>query len=912
MKIIYVAWKTITCSDIQRILYKIQNGKSNTADQAIQNFNIVGENPGLWGGFTNYLPVPRDPNVFELVLENSKNNIKMWQSDNSVRKNPIKINMCVWDHKVIGVENPVDHADQIVETWYIEYMKLTQKVLEKLISKSATDPSVIANADTIALKDFIQNRLAVLPTASADIFQWILDTQDGFAGLNMQTDVFLNDDNLKKVNSFISDYFYLVIKYIDDAGIEKNAALTAYKKSSTLHPVIKNLLQSAEFGGEIVSIVLGGHAVNPEIQEYYDKLMEKKNVILYGAPGTGKTRIMTQIIDAFMSCGSYDPWDNEAPIYLSATDVPTSMKWCTFHPGYTYESFVWGLTPVIVRNKLGYSYHKGAFLKQAKESKNGYKALLVIDEINRANTDDVFGDTIQLLDTKNRSTTKIILPNEIKFDDDSTMSEIACSDDFYVIGTMNSLDKSVAPLVPEIKRIFSIIEIGPDAVALENALRASAFIPSDFTDYLMASFNYINNQIRENVGKEYMLGQGYIWDVVNNDSEYEKTFADIIRFKILPHLKDIFPEERYLDLFGASNQNILFIQTESVCEICNVTSKTDAELINAFAIMCGSSYRSIAAGIVIPTTFDDYDSARISEIFDMLKKYKNVMLAGVTGTGKSYILKNIMSDGFFEERDLMYWHNSTAYDDVIEGISAESTGTTINYEYKKGVVKKLAEKSFGKISLMGIENVDKSGAGENFGELITLLEPDKRESVAIEGYEGVIRIPQDMYFLCTSKPLTKANNKMDSALKRRFIIKELYPDYKLLQLWFGVDDIPVTVYADNTRDERLKLAIAMLKSINDGIAECVGLDSQIGHAVIWDLKDTTECSLDDIFETFDETILPMIEEICVDEDNAHRILGQNSPLIVNHNYGIELQTFGKLVTDDDKKKAIKEMLHFEI
>ena len=213
---------------------------------------------------------------------------------------------------------------------------------------------------------------------------------------------------------------------------------------------------------------------------------------------------------------------------------------------------------------------------------------------------------------------------------------------------------------------------------------------------------------------------------------------------------------------------------------------------------------------------------------------------------------------------------------------------------------------------MGIENVDKSDAGENFGELITLLEPDKRESVAIEGYEGVIRIPQDMYFLCTSKPLTKANNKMDSALKRRFIIKELYPDYKLLQLWFGVDDIPVTVYADNTRDERLKLAIAMLKSINDGIAECVGLDSQIGHAVIWDLKDTTECSLDDIFETFDETILPMIEEICVDEDNAHRILGQNSPLIVNHNYGIELQTFGKLVTDDDKKKAIKEMLHFEI
>lgn len=909
MKITYVAWKTITCSDIQRILYKIQNGKSNIADQAIQNFNTVGENPGLWGGFTNDLPVPKDPDVFELELENSKNNLKLWQSNNKARKDPIKINMCIWDHKTIG---EVDHTDQIIETWYIGYMKLVLKLLEELISKSAADPSVIANDDTADLRDYIKERLDILPKIPADIFQWILDTQDRFATLKMDTDKFLNDANLKKVNSFVSDYFYLVIKYRDDADEEKNAALTAYKNSEKLHPEIKKLLQSAKFGGETVSIDLEDHAVAPEIQKYYDKLMEKKNVILYGAPGTGKTRIMTQIIDAFMSCKSYDPWDTEAPISLSATDIHNRVKWCTFHPGYTYESFVWGLTPVIVDNKLGYSYHQGAFLRQAQNSKNGYKVLLVIDEINRANTDDVFGDTIQLLDVKNRSTTKIKLPKKIKFSDDTVISEIECTDNFYVIGTMNSLDKSVAPLAPELKRVFSIIEIGPDEAALENALISSSVIPRDFSDYLLAVFKHINNEIRENVGKEYMLGQGYVWDVISNESEYEKTFADIIRFKILPHLKDVFPEERYSDLFDSVNQNVLFIQTESVYEICNTSDKTDAELINAFANMCKSPYRSKLTSTETAETFEDYESAKINEIFEMLKKYKNVMLAGVTGTGKSYILNKIMNNDFFEERDLMYWHNSTAYDDVIEGISAESSDNKINYEYKKGVVKQLADKAMGKISFMGIENVDKSDAGENFGELITLLEPDKRESVAIEGYEGVIRIPKDMHFLCTSKPLTKATNKMDSALKRRFIIKELYPDYKLLQLWLDVDDVPVTSYEDTNREERLKLAMYMLKSINERIAECVGSDSQIGHAVLWDLKDTADCSLDDIYEVFDETILPMIEEICVDEDNAHRILGDNSPLLEKHNYGIELKTFGSLSTDDDKKNAIKEMLHFEI
>ncbi len=912
MKITYIAWKTITCSDIQRIVYKIQNGKDQSADQAIQNFNTVGENPGLWGGFTDYNPVPDDPSYFELVLENSRNNIKMWHSYNTARKDPIKINMCVWDHKTIGVENPVDHTDQIIETWYIAYMKLMLELLNRLIAGNAADPSIISNADTVSLRDYIQNRLAILPTTATAIFQWILDTQDGFALLNMKTGVFLKNDNLKKVNSFISDYFYMVIKYEDDFGNEKNAALTANKNAATIHPVIKNLLESAEFGGKKVSIVLGGHAVDPEVQNYYDKLIEKKNVILYGAPGTGKTRVMTKIIDAFMAYGSYDQWDNDAPIYVSPTDVPTSMRWCTFHPGYTYESFVWGLSPVIVKSKLGYTYKKGAFLKQAKDSKSGYKALLVIDEINRANTDDVFGDTIQLLDTQNRSTTKIELPHEITFDDGSRMTEIECSDDFYVIGTMNSLDKSVAPLVPELKRIFSIIEIGPNEVALENALRSSAIIPSSFTDYLMSVFRYINKEIRENVGKEYMLGQGYIWDVITNATVYEKTFSDIIRFKILPHLRDVFPEERYLDLFGPTNQNVLFIQTETVCEICDISDRSDADLINAFATMCGSSYRSLLTSSVPAVTFSDYDNARINEIFEMLKKYKNVMLAGVTGTGKTYILNQIKEKAYFQESDLMHWHNSTAYDDVIEGISAESTGTTINYEYKKGVVKQLAEKSFGKKAFMGIENVDRSDAGENFGELITLLEPDKRENVAIEGLEGIIRIPKDMYFLCTSKPLSKAQNKMDSALKRRFVIKQLYPDYELLRLWFNVDDVPVTAYADSTRDDRLKLAIYMLKSINDSIAECVGLDSQIGHAVLWNLRDTMNCSLEDIFEVFDETILPMIEEMCVDEDNAHIILGDNSPLLVNRNYGIELQTFSSLPSDDEKQRAIKEMMHFEI
>lgn len=900
MRIKYIAWKRVTCGDAQRILYKIIGGKDNSKDHAIQAFCSKDHaNPGLWTGFTNGQPAPqrskRGNESFPIKIENSKYPLEIWLDNNASRNSPIKIAQRIWNSK-----NPED----VVETWYIAYMRIIKQLLERIIKAGR------GTADAETLLSFIEGRLAILPEENAKIASWINSTQDMFCGLSLNTKEFLEDSVIKDLKDFIDNYYYIVFKYVDVDGAEKNETVVANITAPKLHPVIRNILAKGEKGGEFIDLVIAGDTTDKDASEIINKLYLEKNIILYGAPGTGKTHLLTQIMEAFSKETSYNALDSEAPIAIEGESGKCSnVKWCTFHPDYSYENFVWGISPVIVNKKLGYTYHKGPFLELAVESMKGAKTLLIVDEINRANTDDVFGDTIRLLDKRKRGKVRIPVPEQVNVDGNNMM----CTENFYVIGTMNSLDKSVSPLTPELKRIFSIVEVKPDEKALREAMEKTE-IPTDFINLVLTIFHGLNEALYENVGKEYMFGQGYFWDLVNMPMNYEGTLADILRNKVMPHLKDIYPEEKYLDLFKPVNHELLFIQHEDFSEICNITNLSNGKLIDAFAKMFDTSYSFEEKEDVVYTNFEEYEKKRNDEIYERLVKYKNLILSGVSGTGKSSILESLKNDYDFEEQEIMYWHNSTAYSDVIEGIGTRinEDGDDIEYTYNAGAVKRLAEYAKNRKSLMEIENLDKSKASENFGELITLLEPDKREKVSIEGAQNAIVLPKDMHFLCTMNSVAMAKNKMDSAMKRRFLIMEIYPDYTLLSLWFGVTNAIGDYLIDwDTKQGRLKLAIELLRALNKRIILTIGMDAQIGHAIMWDLKETEQCDVEDIGKVFDETIIPMIEDYCVDSEMAHRLLGNNSPIVINRSYGAELLKINEM-SDEDKKKTFEELIYGEI
>ena len=170
-----------------------------------------------------------------------------------------------------------------------------------------------------------------------------------------------------------------------------------------------------------------------------------------------------------------------------------------------------------------------------------------------------------------------------------------------------------------------------------------------------------------------------------------------------------------------------------------------------------------------------------------------------------------------------------------------------------------------------------------------------------------------MYFICTSNPSVENQHKLDSAMKRRFVIVNLYPNYELLALKLGVtlDQIPSETISEEHMNDGVvikQLAVQLLKKLNDTIAYVVGPSYQIGHSVFWELSDNA--SLAKLMDIYDSIILPQIEEVCIDAEVARRIFGDNSPAISVLPYGIELHRLATL-TSSQLIEALKGLLSYE-
>lgn len=907
MKIKYIAWKKVINSDVNRLIYATQGeGLHNKGDQAIQNFNTLNENPGLWGGFTGGAVIPRKkeieaenranrthlPTTYDILLSNSVNPLRLWEDKNDARHNPIKINHEIWDRNS-------GHEKAIIETWYLGYMRLLKKLLVALIEREGDYTS-----DANKLLAFVDARLQMNVEIRANILKWIYDTQDGFASLCLDTS-FMSNSSLKGINGFIEQNFYIVVK-CEENSVEKNMALMANSACPELHPVIRSLLLSNEKGGEVVDIDVSLAATSPDAQRFLSALYEYKNIILYGPPGTGKTHMLTELMQSFNAELLFDDLDTEAPFRVTGNSGKSSVKWCTFHPNYSYETFVNGIIPKVIGNELGFKPHIGPLLQQALLASKGTKSLLVIDEINRAKADDVFGASLAILERGSNEFVQFTHP----FDFNGTeIDGIRASDNMYIVGTMNSLDKSTSPLSSELKRRFITIEIAPNVEVLRSHLQRNSTIDNNLVGFCCDLMSNLNEKIHAYCGKEFELGQGYFWSLVECTDNHMEVMADIISNKILPHLKDILPLECLNDFFTSRNLNVLFTANDYGYDYADTSMLSDSDLINAFSKVIESAYAcdNTNSSDDLLSSLKEYEKKKISIIKDKLLRYKNIIITGCSGTGKTHIANQIADDLFFEDVLKMHWHSSTEYADVIEGISANIVNGSVQYSILPGMVKQLAESDVKGPKLMVIEGVNKSNAAENFGELITLLEADKR-NLKISGMDGEISIPEDMYFLCTMNPAVENQFKLDSAMKRRFVIVDLYPDYKLLSLHLGVD-LEQSFSLDNLLEmnsESIKfLAIEILKRINNAILHCVGKQYQIGHSVFWDLKD--DCSIEDLVNLIDLIIIPQIEEYCYDEDIAKKIFGESSPIISVHPYGVEIHSFRSL-TPEQLKNAMEELL----
>lgn len=171
-------------------------------------------------------------------------------------------------------------------------------------------------------------------------------------------------------------------------------------------------------------------------------LEDKRQIVLQGPPGTGKT-FVAQALAHFLA------GDDERITFVQ------------FHPSYSYEDFVEGFRPRVIDSQPGFKLHKGPLLRAARQARDqpSEKHFLVIDEINRANLAKVLGELYFLLEYRNR---KIRLQYSKK--------RFALPRNLYIIGTMNTADRSIALVDLALRRRFHFVEFHPDKPPIQGLL----------------------------------------------------------------------------------------------------------------------------------------------------------------------------------------------------------------------------------------------------------------------------------------------------------------------------------------------------------------------------------------------------------------------------------------------------------
>lgn len=238
----------------------------------------------------------------------------------------------------------------------------------------------------------------------------------------------------------------------------------------------------------------------------------KKNIILQGAPGVGKTFAAKRL--AYSMMGVKDP---------------NRVMMVQFHQSYSYEDFIMGFRPSENGFKLKYGVFY-EFCKRAEvDSDNDY--FFIIDEINRGNLSKIFGELFMLLESDKRGVALQLLYADEKF---------SIPENLYIIGMMNTADRSLAMLDYALRRRFAFFDLKP-AFESDGFKSYQKDLNSDKFDKLIECIKRLNLAIKsdEILGAGFCIGHSYFCDLDKFEvDELEAVLIRIVDFEIIPLLSE--------------------------------------------------------------------------------------------------------------------------------------------------------------------------------------------------------------------------------------------------------------------------------------------------------------------------------------------------------------------------------------
>lgn len=254
-------------------------------------------------------------------------------------------------------------------------------------------------------------------------------------------------------------------------------------------------------------------------------LERKGQVILYGPPGTGKTYwalITARVLASYDRFGiTYEQLAEEQ----RKTINDDMVRICTFHPAYGYEDFWEGYRPQAVNGALVFDLQDGIFKRLCQDARKQpeRRFYLVIDEINRGDIPRIFGELLTVLE-KDKRDTEITLP--------LSKQRFSVPDKVFVIGTMNTADRSIALLDKALRRRFGFVELMPDSSVLEGGVVSG--IP------LRPWLDALNQRLCEHIGRDarnLQIGHAYLLDQGRPVGNFIR-FGRILQDDILPLLEE--------------------------------------------------------------------------------------------------------------------------------------------------------------------------------------------------------------------------------------------------------------------------------------------------------------------------------------------------------------------------------------
>lgn len=283
------------------------------------------------------------------------------------------------------------------------------------------------------------------------------------------------------------EYDFILDMIREENPVSTDAAIDAYTKSDFLDEV---------------------YMTEKRYENLVAVLRNKKNIILQGAPGVGKTFAARRL--AWSMMGEKD--DNR-------------IEFVQFHQNYSYEDFMMGYKPV----EDGFELKYGIFYRFCQKAANqpDKEFFFIIDEINRGNMSKIFGELLMLIEKDYRGTKATLAYNGLSF---------SVPKNLYIIGMMNTADRSLAMIDYALRRRFSFFEVEPGFDS-EGFIHYQNGLNNETLNELISKVKDLNHEIAldKSLGKGFCIGHSYF---CGRDICTDEWLHSIVDYDILPMLSE--------------------------------------------------------------------------------------------------------------------------------------------------------------------------------------------------------------------------------------------------------------------------------------------------------------------------------------------------------------------------------------